>query len=305
MRTAGLRRLGIGHLDRREDVGRDVRQPELRREHPDDRVGDAAECDRSAEDLAIAGELALPEPVRDRRHALASRHVVGLRKRAPEGGAGPERFEEVARDERGFELERLTIACQIEGHRRSAAHGGERAGRGAQVRELGGRQVPFQREQAGRLRVRKWREQDPLNHAENRRVGADPQSEGRYGRQREARTFSESPERVLQILSQSAHASSYVRLEGRHGESPQASRGDAGGGQPLGAADDLGHGDAGHRAQSMPELPRERAHPSLRSAVEGSMREARRAGSQQAASAAEARRSGTAKSVGRSKGCTS
>ena len=209
VRSAGLRGHRIRDLDGREDVGRNVRELELRSEDAGDRVGDASERDgRPTIERSPANWLCQKPYDRATRRSppgTSSRRPSGR----PSAARRAEGLEELPATSAASSFERLSGAGQIERHRRSASHRVERARRRAQIRKLGGREVDLQRDEAPGIGIGKWREEHALDDAEDRGVGADAEGERRDGRQREAGALRESPERVLEVLRQSPHASSY------------------------------------------------------------------------------------------------
>jgi hypothetical protein len=134
--------------------------------------------------------------------------VVVPRQPAAQRGLRAERFEQGAARHGGHPLDRLGAGLQIERVQSGAAHALEGAGHRRGVRELGRGEVVRQRQESGGIRIRKGPQQDAVDDAEDRGVGADAEREGRDGHCGESRVRREAAQGEAQILAESSHASS-------------------------------------------------------------------------------------------------
>jgi hypothetical protein len=137
----------------------------------------------------VPPEATAPEVVAQDRHRLGARHAVGLSEDPAERGRTPQHFEEVPRDERVGDPDRVRrIVVQ---RPPPGAHGGqvlEASTRLAEVAEVEGRERSQRavstggehahQLQAGGLSEGKGREQYAVHHRENPRRATDSQGEG-------------------------------------------------------------------------------------------------------------------------------
>ena len=204
---------------------RDDRRPEGVRHDADNLVGLAAERHLTSESPRVSAEAPYPESVRDDRNPRRTRTVVLEREIAPARGRDAQNGEVLegdllpderfwiakSRDRRlpasdgGHTFERSVLAGQIH----EVPGGGEFA-RGAAA----GRHVLPDHRDSVRIPVWQGPEQQGIHHAEDGRVGADPEREGHGHHSREPGSSGDHSERILQVLQKPVHpkSSCFVRI---------------------------------------------------------------------------------------------
>jgi hypothetical protein len=196
--------IGIDRVElvRHEDIGfplgigLDV--PERVGQHADHRGRPRVDVNRSPEDVPIAAEPSLPEPMVHDDHARAVGLVLLCGEWAPEDERGSDRREEPRRD--AHAAHPLGRARRIRDREEADPPVGagpfERLRLPGEVQEVSGREVvgltglavePDDLHQPLRRRVRQRAQQHCLHDAEHRGVGAERQGEGDEGRGAESR----------------------------------------------------------------------------------------------------------------------
>ena len=142
----------------------------------------------------------LPERVAEDDHPLAAESVIAPSESAAQNGARAERLEEGAGDESPRPLHRLRARVEVVRLESRAAHVLKRAGRALEIRELRGREVLAERQEAARIGIGERAQQHAVHDAEDRGVGADSQSERRHGDRSESGVPRQPAQRVAEIL---------------------------------------------------------------------------------------------------------
>lgn len=227
------------HLGTRRErfpqVGFPRRIAERGRHHAGDRVGLAVERDRAADDGWIGAEPPHPEAVAQNRDARAAELIVAPREGAAERGTGAHYTEEVRRHRRAADV--FGVAGPGE-HVRRATVGGEAfdgAALGTPVLEARIRRHvvieallrvghPHHHDPVG-IVVWQLPQQDGLDDAEDRGVGADAKREGRQRGGSEPWSVGERAQPVFQVVPHEP-AVFLRRLDehARHGVEPYENR---------------------------------------------------------------------------------
>ena len=202
----------VGRLERE-------RPPELieravegasRRQHPDDRVRLVVEENRAVDDRGIRSELVDPEHMAEDDHAILASLVLIGKKRAASLRLNAEDLEVAGRDPRPTKLHRIAAPRE---RRRAAALGGhevedgvirlpvEEIQRGDAVAVAAGRLLEDTDDPIG-IRVRQRLEQDAVNEAEDRGVGADAERQREDRDRCKSRTLRQGSPAVTQVLEQ-------------------------------------------------------------------------------------------------------
>ena len=208
------------------DLGiRDDRRPEGVRHDADNLVRLAAERHLTSENSRVSAEASYPEAVRDDRNPRRTRTVVLEREIAPACGRDAQNAEVLEGDL--LPDERFRIAKSRD-RRLPASDGGhtfERFVLAGQIHEVPGGGVFARGAAAGRhvlpdhrdsVRIPVWQgpEQQGIHHAEDGRVGADPEREGHGHHGREPGSSGDHSERIPQVLQKPVHpkSSCFVRI---------------------------------------------------------------------------------------------
>jgi hypothetical protein len=207
------------HRDRHEHVEREPhhRAPEALGRDADDRERTRVEDDRPADHRGIASKELLPGRVTEHDDRLLVRMAaVGLHEAPPERRPDPEQIEEVRRDHLSPDPARLSVAAQVH---RDAAEGDEIVDavgpHRPQVDEVRVRETqvvararrPVERHQPGDVHAGDRPQDDCFDPAEDRRVGADPETEHQHRDEREERPAGQ-------------HAPGEPQIVGQHAETP-------------------------------------------------------------------------------------
>ena len=167
-----------------------------------------------AHNARIAAEGFLPIAVTQHQHGLGADLVLALAESTTQMRVHAQHVEEVRRHDSGLNPLRLAPTQKREPHRMVLHHSVQGFGVVPVVEDLLGREVHVlntgprraltQEHQILTLAVRQRLEKNPVDHAEDRRVRTDSQSEGQNGHQGEHRAApqgSESETRVLKDRS--------------------------------------------------------------------------------------------------------
>ena len=154
----------------------------------------------------LPGITALPEGVRDHGQRLS---VLLRLEGAPQRGPA-EQGEEALRDDRAQHRLRVRAEAHVVPVRRPAGRVLERAAARHQVLEIGDRS-PGHHEAVDRG-MGQGAEQDRVDHAEERDVGADAQGQRGHGDEGERGAGAESPQRETEILPEGVHSPPPVAL---------------------------------------------------------------------------------------------
>ena len=213
------------HLPNARHGGHDlVVQEEVRPEHADHfelilrltrATAKAVQRQVLADDARIASEHPRPEAVTEDRHGGLARFVL-VRTQQP----AVERLGAQQREEAGRRLEDLDAIRLIETQQRPAAASRDGhlvegtilrlnvdvlAGRRPVLRDVDARRPQPQGGQTIRIRIGQRLQQQRVDHAEDRRVGADPNRERGDDDERQARTASQRTEGVAEVLEKWRH----------------------------------------------------------------------------------------------------
>jgi hypothetical protein len=209
-RAAGLDVVGLKD-ERHPDVG-GARELRPLPQDADQRIGLAVQGQRAAEHAGIGAEAAAPELLRDHRHAGSLGVVLARREGAPGERADAHHLEEVgAHPGRLQALGLGAPAAQVQGA--AVMGGGVREGVAGRppVEEVGDREggllLSLLADEVGahqtlRRPEGERAEHHAVDHAEDRRGGADAESERRHRHQREAGALPQLPAGEPEVLAE-------------------------------------------------------------------------------------------------------
>ena len=166
----------------------------------------------AADDRRVAAEAALPVLVAQHQDGRCARLLVRVLERTPERRPHAEHVEEVRGDDARGDALGLRAAEQDEPHvvefhesleaLRARAVVENLLIREAGVLDVGQRPLLPQHDEAVAVLIRQRAEQDAVDDAEDRRVGADPERHRQHDHDREARVAAEIAQPVAQVLGE-------------------------------------------------------------------------------------------------------
>jgi len=191
-----------------------------RRKDPDDGVDLVVHLERPADDPGVTAEGALPVPVAQDEDRIRSEVVVLGPEGAPVKGHDSENVEKLRRNDAGRYPFRLVLSEKGERHRVVLDQTRERLVRVPVVVDLldGEREVRdfrlgralLHHHETFPLAIRKRRQEDPMDEAEDRGIGADPETEGQDRGDRETGAFEKAAESVADVTEQRLHGFSLL-----------------------------------------------------------------------------------------------
>ncbi len=215
--VVGTPLLGIDlHGERHPGLGVAVREVEALGGDADHGVRLAVEGQPPADDPGVGAEAALPEAVGEHHDVPGTRPVLLRAEAPPEGRRPAQDPEEPGRDLRALDPLGLDAGRgQAQVGAGEGGHAGERTAlrppvrevgrRGGEAREAGRGVAVDQQRQAVGVRIGQRPQQDAVDDAEDRRVGADPQGQGDEGGGGQRRGAGEAPEGDPQVFEQGLH----------------------------------------------------------------------------------------------------
>src|SRR5262245_6530484 len=191
----------------------DIKDVEIRRHYAYDRVRFFIECQLPAHDVRIGAESALPQTVFEHNHLIAPRLIFARQKYAPERRPYAERIEKAGGDAVTAESFRLMRSRQIEGAPDNGDEPLEAMILFTPVVEIAGRDravvvaalhgAPFIDHHQPLLMLKTERAQNQrIRDAEDRRIGRDPRRNRDDGNQRKAGILHQHSRAVTQVLQQ-------------------------------------------------------------------------------------------------------
>ena len=199
--------------ERHPELAVRVREVEPLGEHPDHGAGVAAEVDGGADDVGVRSEPVDPGAVAEQHHPVGPRPALLVGEEAAEVGGRPQQREERRRHPRPAQGDGAVGARPVD---RGGPVGGELLERSRVVLEQGHRTVREKRARPSperladahdRLGVRPGQrpQQDAVDDAEHRGVGADAEGEGRDRGEGERALPRELADGVAEVSKERVH----------------------------------------------------------------------------------------------------